>query len=90
MGVIGWPMDDWGQLSPCTKVASKFLSREGGDTFATSMGVSPVLPVKYYIERWLRKAGNQIGCTIKVDIATLLTSQGKFASFVLKLTFENP
>lgn len=45
----------------------------------------PVLPVEYYIERWLRNAGSHIGKTIKVDIATLLVSQGSLHAFVWKL-----
>lgn len=39
----------------------------------------PILLVKYYTEGWLKRAGNNIGKTIRVDVATLLASRGKFA-----------
>lgn len=45
----------------------------------------PILPVEYYTERWLKNAGNYIGRTIKVDIATLLALQGKFARVCMKV-----
>lgn len=48
-----------------------------------------VLPVEYYSERWLKKAGNLIGQNIKVDITTLLASQGKFAHVCVEWTIIN-
>lgn len=38
-----------------------------------------VLPLEYYTEGWLKRAGNSIGRTIKLDIATLLASRERFA-----------
>lgn len=32
----------------------------------------PVLPMEYYLKKWLKKVGNSIDRTIKVDLATLL------------------
>lgn len=46
--------------------------------------------MEYYIERWLRIAGNHIGKTIKVDIATLLTSWGKFARVRVEIDLNKP
>lgn len=34
----------------------------------------PMLPVEYYSFQWLRRAGNQIGKTLKVDSTTLMAS----------------
>lgn len=45
----------------------------------------PILPVEYYSERWLKKVVNEIGRTIKVDLATLLASQGKFARVCVEI-----
>lgn len=50
----------------------------------------PVLPVEYYIERWLKKTWNGIGRTIKVDIATLLASRGKFAHVCTEVDLRKP
>lgn len=50
----------------------------------------PYVPLEYYTERWLRIAGNQIGKTIKVDIATLLASQGKFAHVCVEVDLNKP
>lgn len=41
--------------------------------------IFPLLPVEYYTEGWLKRAGDSIGRTIKKDIKTLLASTGKFA-----------
>lgn len=38
----------------------------------------PFLPVEYYNERWLRRAGDRIGKTLKVDDTTRAASRGKF------------
>lgn len=50
----------------------------------------PILPVEYYKEGWLRRAGNSIGKTIKVDIATLLASRGKFARVCVEVDLRKP
>lgn len=50
----------------------------------------PMLPLEYYTERWLRKEGNEIGLTIKVDIATLLASRGKFARVCIEVDLKKP
>lgn len=49
-----------------------------------------MLQVEYYIERWLRKAGNEIGHTIKVDIITLLASREKFARVCVEVDLQKP
>lgn len=48
----------------------------------------PVLPVEYYTVRWLKQAGNNIGRTIKVDLATLIASRGKFARVCVEVDFD--
>lgn len=50
----------------------------------------PILPVKYYTEEWLKRAGDSIGKTIKVDIATLLASRGKFTRVCVEVDLEKP
>lgn len=46
---------------------------------------SPVLPIEYYTEKWLRKAGDETGKTIKVDVTTLVISRGKFARVCVEI-----
>lgn len=50
----------------------------------------PVLPAKYYTERWLRQARNHIGHTVKVDITTLLASRGMFARVCVEVDLDKP
>lgn len=50
----------------------------------------PILPVEYYTEAWLMRAGNNIGRTIKVVIATLLASRGKFACVCVEVDLNAP
>lgn len=35
-----------------------------------------MLPVEYYTQRWLERAGNKIGRTLKVDDTALIASRG--------------
>lgn len=46
----------------------------------------PILPVEYYTERWLERAGNKIGRTIKV----LLASRGRFARVCVEIDLKKP
>lgn len=39
----------------------------------------PKLPVEYYSVDWLHRAGNKLGKTLKVDMALLAASRGKYA-----------
>lgn len=48
----------------------------------------PQLPVEYYKESWLRKAGDEIGKTIKVDSTTLATTRGRFARICVEINFK--
>lgn len=48
----------------------------------------PGLPVKYYTEEWLRKVGDTIGRTIKVDDTTLAMSHGKFARVCVEIDLD--
>lgn len=50
----------------------------------------PVLPVEYYIKPWQRRAWNNIGRTIKVDVATLLASRGKFTRVCVEVDLHRP
>lgn len=50
----------------------------------------PVLPVKYYIEIWLKRAGDRIGKMIKVDDTTKATTQGKFARACVEVDLTSP
>lgn len=50
----------------------------------------PVLPGGYYYERWIKKAGSQIGRTIKVGLATLLALWGKFAHVCVEMDNSKP
>lgn len=45
----------------------------------------PILPVEYYTEDWLKRAGDQIGKTIKVDATTRATTRGKFARVCIEV-----
>lgn len=48
------------------------------------------LPVEYYTEEWLWKAGNTIGQTIKIDNTTLATSRGRFAQICVEIKLDKP
>lgn len=48
----------------------------------------PWLLVEYYIDEWLRKAGDMIGKTIKVDDTTLASLQGKFAGVCAEIDLD--
>lgn len=50
----------------------------------------PILPLEYYTERWLRIAGNHVGKTIKVDIAALLASRGRFGCVCVEIDLRKP
>lgn len=51
----------------------------------------PVLPVKYYTTiKWLERARNKIGSTIKVDRTPLLASRGKFARVCVEVDLIKP
>lgn len=50
----------------------------------------PVLPVEYYTHKWLVRAGNKIGKTMKVDKATLLASRGRFARVCVEVDLKKP
>lgn len=49
----------------------------------------PILPVEYHMVGWLKRAGDHIRKTIRVDIAMLLDSCGKFARVCIKVVLEN-
>lgn len=40
--------------------------------------------------RWLKQGGNHIGCTVRVDFATLLASRGKFAHICVEVDLDKP
>lgn len=44
-----------------------------------------VLPIEYYTGKWLKRAWNKIGCTIKVDKTTLLASRDKFVRVCIEI-----
>lgn len=50
----------------------------------------PVVPVEYFNERWLIRAGNQIGKAVKVDRTTLIASRGKFARVCVEIDLTKP
>lgn len=50
----------------------------------------PWLPVEYYTEKWLRKAGDTLGRTIKVDETTLATSHKEFAWICVEIDLDRP
>lgn len=48
------------------------------------------LPLEYYKESWLCKAGDQIGRTIKVDSTTRDTARGRFARVCVEIDLKKP
>lgn len=46
--------------------------------------------MEYYTEEWLRKAGDRIGGTIKVDSTALATSREKFARVCVEIDLDKP
>lgn len=49
-----------------------------------------VLPIKYYIKRWLVRAGDRVDKLFKLDDMTLLASRGKFALVCLVINLMKP
>lgn len=50
----------------------------------------PQLPVEFYTEAWLHKAGDEIGKTIKVNDTTLATIQGRFVRVCVEIDMGKP
>lgn len=50
----------------------------------------PVLPVECYTKGWIKRAGNSIGRTIKIDVATLLASRGILALVCVEVDLQRP
>lgn len=50
----------------------------------------PVLPVEYYNEQWLKRAGDRIGRMLKVDKTTLVASRGRFARVCVEVDLRKP
>lgn len=50
----------------------------------------PILPVEYFNEHWLKRAGNRIGRTVKVDRTTLMAARGKFARACVEVDLTKP
>lgn len=50
----------------------------------------PVLSVEYYSEKWLRRAGDRISKTIKVDDTMRATTRGKFARVCVEVDLTKP
>ncbi|XP_019195851.1 PREDICTED: uncharacterized protein LOC109189694 [Ipomoea nil] len=50
----------------------------------------PYIPVEYYDIIFLRKLGNRIGRTIRVDQATSLVSRGMFARICVEVDMRKP
>ncbi|XP_019161966.1 PREDICTED: uncharacterized protein LOC109158503 [Ipomoea nil] len=50
----------------------------------------PCLPVEYYNIIFLRKLGNKVGRSIRVDQATSLVSRGKFARICVEVDITKP
>lgn len=48
------------------------------------------VPLEYYKEEWLKKVGDNIGRTIRVDMTTRVTTRGKFASVCIELEINKP
>lgn len=44
-----------------------------------------ILPVEYYMIKWLERGGNRIGRTIKIDKATTVASREKFAKVCVEV-----
>ncbi|XP_019182128.1 PREDICTED: uncharacterized protein LOC109177272 [Ipomoea nil] len=50
----------------------------------------PCLPAEYYNYIFLRKLGNKVGRTIRVDQATSMVSKGRFARICVEVDITNP
>src|SRR4051812_37863929 len=50
----------------------------------------PILSLEYYTAGWLKRAGNNIGKTLRVDMATLIASRGKFARICVEVDLGRP
>ncbi|XP_019170456.1 PREDICTED: uncharacterized protein LOC109166027 [Ipomoea nil] len=50
----------------------------------------PCIPMEYYDYIFLRKLGNRIGRTVRVDQATSLVSRGKFARICVEIDMRKP
>lgn len=50
----------------------------------------PILPVEYFNEYWLKRVGNRIGRTAKVDRTMLMAACGKFANVCVEVDLTKP
>lgn len=50
----------------------------------------PVIPVEYFNEKWLLRAGNRIGRSVKVDCTSLSVTRGKFARVCVEIDMTKP
>lgn len=50
----------------------------------------PILPVEYYSKKWLKRAGDKIGKTIKIDDATRAITHDKFARVCVEIDLGRP
>lgn len=50
----------------------------------------PVLPVEYYNEQWLQRAGDKLSKKLKVDRTTLVASRGRFARNCVEVDLRKP
>ncbi|XP_028085909.1 uncharacterized protein LOC114286879 [Camellia sinensis] len=50
----------------------------------------PEIPIEYFDEEILKKVGNIIGRTIKVDLNTILVKRGKFARLCVEIDLRKP
>lgn len=51
--------------------------------------IFPETPVEYYMHKWLVRAGNRIGKTIRLDRTMFLASRGKFAQVCVEVDLTN-
>lgn len=49
-----------------------------------------VLPVEYYNEGWLRRLGDQIKETIKIDNTTLATTRNRLPRVCIEIDLQKP
>lgn len=83
-------MNDRRQLLTRTEWRPNFVTETEVITALLVWVCFPILPFEYYMEKWLQKAGNHIGKTIKVDDTIRETTRGKFVRVYVIVDLSKP
>lgn len=83
-------MDDRGNYLHVQRWQPNFIADDAVITHLLVWVRFPKLSVEYYSIDWLHRAGNKLGKTLKVDMATIASSRGKYARVCVEIVLRKP